>query len=97
MCGPCMSQFVEDERNYHNLETYVLLRRTGGDLNKGIDPEEETQYIQDVGFYSKEELADSGLTVHPSWLLEQFWEDLEQGFPAERLYMGMINIEEEKR
>jgi ADP-ribose pyrophosphatase YjhB (NUDIX family) len=90
-------QFVEDERNYHNLETYVLLRKTGGKLTKGYDPEEETQYIQDVGYYTREQLLESDLTIHPVWLLDGFWHDLELGFSVDKLYQGMANVEEERR
>ncbi len=90
-------QFVEDERNYHNLETYVLLRKIGGKLTKGYDQEEETQYIQDVGYYTSEQLLESGLTIHPAWLLDRFWHDRELGFPVDNLYQGMANVEEERR
>lgn len=90
-------QFVEDERNYHNLEIYVLLQKVGGELKKGYDPEEETQYIQDAGFYTKRELINSKITIHPAWLLDRFWEDRMSGFPAENLYQGMVNVEEERR
>ncbi|QRN84687.1 NUDIX hydrolase [Clostridia bacterium] len=90
-------QFVEDERNYHNLEIYVLLRKTGGELVTGYDPEEETQYIQDAGFYTKEQLANSNLTIHPAWLLDRFWTDRDSDFPASSLYQGMVNVEEERR
>lgn len=90
-------QFIEDERNYHNLEVYVLLRRIGGVLRTGLDPEERTQYIQDVGFYNRRELKDSGLTVHPAALLDRFWQDAKDGFPVHALYLGMTRLEEETR
>ncbi len=90
-------QFVEDERNYHNLETYVLLRKTGGELAKGYDPEEETQYIQDVGYYTRDQLLESNLTVHPAWLLDEFWQDKQLDFPVSSLYQGMANVDEEVR
>ncbi len=90
-------QFLEDERNYQNLEVYVLLRRLGGVLKRGTDPEETVQYIQSAGFYNRQELEDSQLTIHPAILLDQFWQDARDEFPVDRLYLGMTTIEEEKR
>jgi len=90
-------EFLEDERGYHNLEVYVLMERTGGTLICGRDPEETVQYIQNTGFYSREELRDSGITIHPAILLDRFWKDYADNFPADALYLGKQNVTEEER
>ncbi len=92
-----LREFIEDERGYHNLEVYVLLERTGGELARGTDPEETIQYIQEVGFYSQEDLLSCGLTVHPGYLLEGFWKNVADNFPPDALYLGKQNVNEEKR
>lgn len=97
---PCriiyIRQFLEDERLYHNLEVYVLLERIGGHLEAGTDPEEDIQYIQEVGFYSQEDLGKSPLTVHPNMMRHQFWQDAGRDFPGQHLYLGLSSVEEER-
>ncbi len=91
-----LRQFLDGERGYHNLEIYVWVERTGGQLRVGRDPEEAVQYICDAGFFSRKDLEETPLTVHPAILRrERFWADLAAGFSPGPTYLGISSVEEE--
>lgn len=89
-------QFLEDERNYHNLEIYIKLGCDGGLPRVGLDPEEALQYIQEVGFFDQAELQESDCVVHPQIMLDEFWQDLADDFPLGRLYLGQSSVSQER-
>lgn len=65
------------ENNIHAIELYYSVKRKGGDLKIGSDPEisSEDQIIKEIGFFSKNELTK--INVVPAYILESLWETLE--------------------
>ena len=81
-----IDQYVELECHYCNL--FILCRSFSGALTMQniIGNGKDEQYIKDARFLSREEMADE--TVYPEMLLDEFWEDLQKGFPSAR-YLGL--------
>ena len=59
---------------------FFMARVTGGELEKGHDPEldEESQVLADVKFMSREEVSKLE-NLYPEFLREELWVHLEQG------------------
>ncbi len=80
-------EFVDRENRTHNLELFLVAKGFSGEVTtkhihgKGLDED----YIKDVKWVSRETIK--SLVVYPEILKDEFWQDLQDGFPETR-YLG---------
>lgn len=78
--------FIEEliDEGRYVCKSWVVCRLLSGSLSTaGRDAEEG--FLQEVGFFSQEQVR--GMNVFPTILKDQFWQDLDGGFPGIR-YLG---------
>ena len=78
-----IEEFVEP--GYHFCKFFILCRTFSGTPSLENITEQE-HFLADLRFFSKDEMP--GTTVYPEILRDQFWADLESGFPITR-YLGL--------
>ena len=73
----CISEFVDLEMGFHNLELFILADAYEGEVTiENLRPEDlDWQYIKEARFLSPHEMRN--LTVFPHELKDQFWRELE--------------------
>lgn len=77
------------EPGYHFCKFFVLATAFSGALTLARREQDE-DFLVDARFFSREDLC--CVTAHPQILKDQFWRDLEAGFPVFR-YLGLEKIE----
>jgi len=82
-----VEEFVEP--GSHFCKFFVWCESDSGDLTLA-NREEDEQMLIELRFWPQADLT--GLTVYPSILEDQFWNDLEVGFPQTR-YLGLSRID----
>ena len=90
-----MSEYVDYTINTHHLGMFFLATVDNiEDLQPGMDPEVDVQYIQECRFISYEELTASHIPIFPPVFKEQFWEDLSHNFTEHEVYQrGILDQE----
>ena len=82
-----VSEYVDYTINTHHLGLFFLATVDNiQNLQTGIDPEVDIQYIQECRFISQEALKASCIPIFPPVFNEQFWEDLKSGFNSHEIY-----------
>jgi ADP-ribose pyrophosphatase YjhB (NUDIX family) len=84
-----IQEFVEP--GYHFCKFFILCRTFSGTLTLENKIAQE-DFLIDARFFSRDDMK--GITVYPEILKDQFWTDLEAGFPATR-YLGLQKIPKE--
>lgn len=78
-----------DKERVHHVELYFTAEVDSYDIETGLDPELEEQYIVESRFLSKEEIESADISVYPQVLKHRFWDDLESGFVGQTVYLGI--------
>ena len=83
-------EYVSYDASLHHLGLFFEAKLTDhtAPLTVGTDPELSEQIIENCGFYSRETIHASGLSVYPEILIDTFWEDLKKGFDNHQVYLG---------
>ena len=82
-----IEEFVDGDLRFTKF--YILVKAFAGELTtENLEPEED--FLVDARFFSKLELE--GITVYPPVLRDEFWRDMELGFP-ETKYLGLHKIQ----
>ena len=83
-------EYVSHDTALHHLGLFFKanLIDEAATLTAGTDPELSQQIIESCGFYSREMIHASGLSVYPEILTDTFWEDLKNGFDNHQVYLG---------
>ena len=76
------------EPGYHFCKFFIRCKTFDGNLTLANREQGET-FLVNARFFSKADMA--GLDVRPTVLKNQFWDDLETGFP-ETQYLGLEEI-----
>ena len=82
-----LRQFIDQRLDTHQIEVFILCSSYSADLtteNNVGEPDGEV--VLEARFLSRREMSD--LTVYPQVLKDEFWDDLQMGFPAVR-YLGV--------
>ena len=80
-------QFIDEHFSVHNLEMFILCESFTGEpsIANNVGKPDEMDVLG-ASFLSREEM--SVLTVYPPLLKDEFWRDLEMGFPEVR-FLGV--------
>ena len=76
------------EPGYHFCKFFIRCKTFSGNLTIANRDQDET-FLVNARFFSKMDM--DGLDVRPTVLKNQFWDDLEVGFPETR-YLGLEEI-----
>lgn len=76
------------EPGYHFCKFFIRCKTFSGNLTIANRDQDET-FLVNARFFSKMDM--DGLDVRPTVLKNQFWDDLETGFPETR-YLGVEEI-----
>lgn len=83
-----LREFIEESAAVRHIELFFLADDFSGELSleniKGKGQDEEL--IQELAWLSQDEMR--GLVIYPELLVDEFWEDLSQGFPLAK-YIGV--------
>ena len=83
-----LREFIWTARQVHHFEVFILCADFAGALTTanivGKGPDEA--YIKEARFQTRREMQE--LAVQPEELKDEFWDDLERGFPGVR-YLGL--------
>lgn len=93
-CKPKSLVYVREfigghQEKVHHVELYFTAEVDNYDIETGLDPELEEQYIVESRFLSKEEIESADISVYPEVLKHRFWDDLESGFVGQTVYLGI--------
>lgn len=82
-----MSEYVDYSIDTHHLGMFFLTTVDNiEDLQTGMDPEVDVQYIKECRFISREDLIASRIPIFPPVFKTQFWEDLANNFENHEVY-----------
>ncbi|MGI6450166.1 MAG: NUDIX domain-containing protein [Desulfitobacteriia bacterium] len=83
-------EFIEGHKEkVHHVELYFTAEVDNYDIETGLDPELDEQFIVESRFMSKEEIESTDISVYPEVLKDRFWYDLESGFVGHTVYLGI--------
>ncbi|WHH57118.1 NUDIX hydrolase [Petroclostridium sp. X23] len=81
-------EFLDFESQVHHVELFFTAHVENFEIQKGIDPEFEEQFIINVEFLSQNKIKEVETAVFPEVLRDTFWVDLQNGFSAHTTYLG---------
>ena len=82
-----LSQFIDEYFDTHNFEVFILCNSFSGDLTTENNVgEPDAMDVLEAKFLSRQDMRD--VVVYPEMLKDDFWDDLDRGFP-EVVYLGV--------
>lgn len=83
-----LRQFIEQRHDTHHLEVFILCSSFTGELttDNNVVGGPDADDVLEARFLSRREMEDQ--TVYPQVLKGEFWDDMQNGFPAVR-HLGM--------
>jgi ADP-ribose pyrophosphatase YjhB (NUDIX family) len=82
-----LRDFIEQESDTHHFEVFILAKSFSGTLTtENVIGLQDENYVLEAHFLSREEMRE--IIVYPEVLKDDFWDDLEEGFPSAK-YLGV--------
>ena len=82
-----LRDFIEQESGTHHFEAFILAKSfSGTPTTENVIGLSDENDILEAHFLSRDEMR--GIVVYPEVLKDDFWDDLEKGFPGAK-YLGV--------
>lgn len=75
--------------HHHSCKFWMLCKAFGGEITLANRDANEKGFLVDAKFMARDQLQP--LNIYPSIMYDQFWSDLEDGFPCTR-YLGLQRV-----